>query len=229
MGKPEFENLEEYDEEAFERPSVTVDLIIFTVKDDDLKILLVERDSWPDEGKKALPGSFIEMDESLEDAAERTLDQKTGLTDVYLEQLYTFGDVERDPRTRVITVGYFALVNHEKIDIDQEDAEWHSAYDLPKLAFDHKGIVDYSIERLRNKLEYTTAAFSFLPEEFTLTQFQDVYEIVFDREFDRRNFRRKIKKKDVVEPTGEKTEGVSHRPAKLYKPVKDTGEIVEIL
>ncbi len=229
--KPEFDSLKEYDEEAFDRPSVTVDLIIFTVKDNDLKLLLKKRDSWPDEGKWALPGSFIEMDESLEEAAKRTLHEKTGLDDVYLEQLYTFGQPERDPRTRVITVGYYALVNYEEVrDVDElENVEWYSAYELPELAFDHSEIADYSIERLRAKMEYSTAAYSFLPEKFTLSDFQEVYETVFDKEFDRRNFRRKLKKKDIVEDTGEKTEGVSHRPAKLYCKGRELGEIVEIL
>ncbi len=229
--KPEFDSLEEYDEEAFDRPSVTVDLIIFTIKDDDLKLLLVERESWPDEGKKALPGSFVEMDESLEEAAKRTLDEKTGLENVYLEQLYTFGEPDRDPRTRVITVGYYALVNYDDVeDIDElEEVEWHSAYNLPELAFDHKEIAEYSLDRLRAKLEYSTAAYSFLPEKFTLSDFQNIYEVVYNREFDKRNFRRKIKKKDIVEDTGEKTEGVSHRPAKLYRRGRDLGEIVEIL
>lgn len=227
--KPEFDSLEDYDEEAFDRPSVTVDLIIFTVKNNDLKILLKKREKWPYEGRWALPGSFIKMDESLEDAAERTLHEKTGMKDVYLEQLYTFGEPNRDPRTRVITIGYFALVNHEEVQVDEEGTQWHSAYDLPELGFDHDEIVEYSIKRLRWKLEYTTAAFSFLPERFTLTDFQNVYETVFDKEFDKRNFRRRLKKKEIVEYTGDKTENVSHRPAKLYKAAKELGEIVEII
>lgn len=218
-----------YDPDEFDRPSVTVDTIIFTIQGDDLKILLVERDSWPYEGQWALPGGFIDMDESLETAATRVLDEKTGVSDVYLEQLYTFGDPDRDPRTRVITVSYFALVNSDAVDLDDDRAAWHSAYDLPDLAFDHADIAEYAIKRLRWKLEYTTAAFSFLPETFTLTELQDVYEIVFDRAFDKRNFRKKIHDLDLVEDTGKKKTDVSHRPPKLYRANRETGEIVEIL
>jgi len=232
--KPKFEGPENYDPSAFERPSVTVDLTIFTVEDNELKVLLVKRSHWPFEGKWALPGGFIDMEESLEDAAERTLHEKTGLKEnIYLEQLYTFGEPERDPRTRVITVGYLALVNSDEIESEKsdkvEDVKWISVYDLPELAFDHEDILDYAVKRLRWKLEYTTAAFSFLSDRFTLTELQDIYETVFDREFDKRNFRKKIKKNNLVEYTGEKEENVSHRPAKLYKSNRELGEIVDIL
>ncbi len=223
------ETPETYDPAQFDRPSVTVDTIIFTVENDDLKILLVERDSWPYEGEWALPGGFIDMDESLDTAAERVLEEKTGVTDVYLEQLYTFGEPDRDPRTRVITVSYFALVNSGEVALGDDQATWHSAYDLPDLAFDHTGIAEYAIKRLRWKLEYTTAAFSFLPETFTLTDLQNVYETVFDQTFDKRNFRKKIHDLDLVEDTGEKKTDVSHRPPKLYRANKEVGEIVEIL
>lgn len=232
--KPEFDGPEEYDETAFERPSVTVDLTIFTVDNNELKALLVKRSSWPFEGSWALPGGFIDMDESLEEAAERTLHDKTGLTEnIYLEQLYTFGKPERDPRTRVITVGYLAMVNADEIETgsleDSEEVEWMSVYSRPELAFDHDEILDYAVKRLRWKLEYTTAAFSFLSEKFTLSDLQNTYETVFDKEFDKRNFRKKIRKNDLVEYTGEKEKNVSHRPAKLYRANKEIGEIVDIL
>lgn len=227
---PVQDDSETYDPEEFDRPSVTVDTIIFTVTDDDLKMLLVEREHWPYEGQYALPGGFIDMDESLDTAAERVLDEKTGVSDVYLEQLYTFGAPDRDPRTRVITVAYFALVNADEVELPDGQADWFSMYDLPEnLAFDHEDILNYALKRLRWKLEYTTAAFSLLPEEFTLTELQDVYEIVFDREFDKRNFRKKIRDLDLVEYTGEKKTDVSHRPPKLYRANTDTGETVEIL
>jgi 8-oxo-dGTP diphosphatase len=227
---PSEEVPEDYDPSEFEHPSVTVDTIIFTVKDDDLKLLLVRRSEPPFEGDWGLPGGFIDMDESLETAATRILEEKTGVADVYLEQLYTFGDPDRDPRTRVITVGYYALVNHEDVELeDAADVAWHSAYDLPDLAFDHGDIIEYARKRLRWKMEYTPAVFSFLPDRFTMSDLQHVYEVVFDREFDKRNFRRKVKKLDLVEYTGEKTENVSHRPAKLYRPNREEDEIVEIL
>ena len=228
------DNPEDYDPSEFEHPSVTVDITIFTVKDNDLKVALIKRKIWPFEGKWALPGGFIDIDESLEDAAERVLQDKTGVEDdVFLEQLYTFGETERDPRKRVITVAYFALVNPEQVKLHQteevEDISWHSAYDLPELGFDHKEIIDYAVKRLRWKLEYNTAVFSLLPEKFTLSQLQDTYEIILDEDLDKRNFRKKIHKHDLVKDTGEKEKNVSHRPAKLYEANKEVGEIVEIL
>lgn len=214
---------------AFEDPAVTVDVIIFTIKDGRLQLLCVQRENEPFKGDPALPGGFIDINESLETAATRILEEKTGVTDVYLEQLYTFGDPDRDPRKRVITVSYFAIVNHDDVTVSGDDADWYPVRDRPDLAFDHDSIVSYANQRLQWKLEYTTAAFSFLPEQFTMSDLQKVYETVFDRSFDKRNFRRKIKKLDLVEDTGTKTENVSHRPATLYRPNKDVGEIVEIL
>ncbi len=229
-----FEGPKDYYETDFNRPSVTVTLTIFTVEDGELKALLINRKYEPVKGEWALPTGFIKMDESVETAAERALHEQTGVKeDVYLEQLYTFGEPDRNPETYIITVGYFALVNSEEVNIsktdDVADVEWYPVKDHPELAFDHKDILDYAVKRLRWKMEYTTAAFSFLPDRFTLTDLQDVYETVFDREFDKRNFRKKVKKQDLVEYTGEKTKNVSHRPAKLYRPNKELGEIVEIL
>ena len=228
------DNPEDYDPDEFEHPSVTVDDIIFTVKDDDLKIALIKRKRWPFEDKWALPGSFVDMDESLEEAAERTLHNKTGVSDdVYMEQLYTFGKPDRDPRTRVITVGYFALVHSDAVELqeteDVEAIEWHSVYDLPELGFDHEEIIEYSLKRLRWKIEYSTAVFSLLPEKFTLSQLQNIYETILNEDLDKRNFRKKVHKHDLVKETGEREKNVSHRPAKLYRSNKDTGEIVEIL
>lgn len=228
------DNPEDYDPSEFEHPSVTVDIPIFTIKDNDLKVALIKRSNWPYEGKWALPGGFVEIDEPIEDAAKRVLKDKTGVEDdVFMEQLYTFGQTDRDPRKRVITVSYFALVNSENVDLREtdevEDISWHSAYSLPELGFDHKEIIDYAIKRLRWKLEYNTAVFSLLPEKFTLSQLQDTYEIILDKNLDKRNFRKKIHKHNLVEDTGEKEKNVSHRPAKLYEANRDVGEIVEIL
>lgn len=229
------DNPEDYDPEEFEHPSVAVDDIIFTVKDNDLKVALIKRSHWPFEGQWAIPGGFVDMEESLEDAADRVLKNKTGVSseEVYMEQLYTFGDPERDPRTRVITVGYFALVNHDDVELREtgevEDIQWHSVYELPELGFDHEEMIEYAVKRLRWKIEYSTAAFSLLPEKFTLSQLQHVYETILDRELDKRNFRKKIHKHDLVEDTGEREKNVSHRPAKLYRARKELGEIVEIL
>lgn len=214
---------------TFDDPAVTVDVIIFTIEDETLKLLLVERKNEPFKETPALPGGFIDIDESLDDAATRILEEKTGVTDVYLEQLYTFGRPERDSRKRVITVSYFAIVNQNTVTVSGDDADWSPVRDLPDLAFDHDDIISYAEQRLQWKLEYTTAAFSFLSDTFTMSELQSVYETVFDRDFDKRNFRRKIKKHDLVDDTGQKTENVSHRPATLYRPNKDIGEIVEIL
>lgn len=234
MTKRQFEGPEDYYETEFDRPSVTTTLLIFTVEDDDLETLLIERKYDPLKGEWALPTGFVRMDESLDAAAERALHRQTGVReDVFLEQLYTFGDPDRNPETRIITVGYMALVNADAVKTHTTDdvaaVRWFPVDDYPDLAFDHEDILEYGIKRVRWKLEYTTAAFSFLPDTFTLTQLQDVYEAVFDRAFDKRNFRRKIHRHELVEETGEKTEDVSHRPAKLYRPKRELGEIVEIL
>ncbi|RLC66759.1 MAG: NUDIX hydrolase [Chloroflexi bacterium] len=206
--------------EDYPRPSVTVDVIIFTLRDDELQVLLIRRKRPPFQGMWAIPGGFIHIDESLEEAALRELEEETGVRDVYLEQLYTFGDVDRDPRGRVITVAYFALVPFTAVcpdaGSDATEARWWSMYDLPPLAFDHVDILAYALQRLRYKLEYTAAAFELLPETFTLSELQAAYEVILREELDKRNFRRKILSADVIEETGNyrTSEG---RPAKLYR------------
>ncbi len=217
----------------FPRPMVTVDILIFTIQDDKLKALFIKRDIEPQKGMWALPGGFVRMEESLDDAAKRELEEETGVKDVYLEQLYTFGDPERDSRGRVITVAYFALINAEKQKLkastDVADAQWFNAYNIPTLAFDHKKIFDYAMQRLRWKLEYTTVAFQLLTKEFTLTQRQAIYETILNKKLDKRNFRKKIFALDLVEETGKMTEGAAHRPAKLYRCKHKVGEYIDIL
>ncbi|RMF26477.1 MAG: NUDIX domain-containing protein [Chloroflexi bacterium] len=206
--------------ERYPCPYVTVDVVIFTLLDDDLKVLLIRRKNPPFAGKWAIPGGFIEMDESLEEAALRELEEETGVRDVYLEQLYTFGDPDRDPRGRVITVAYFALVPANTITpragSDASEARWWSMYDLPDLAFDHEQILKYALTRLRYKLEYTAVGFELLPESFTLSELQRAYEIILGEKLDKRNFRRKILSAQVIEPTGEYRTGEG-RPARLYR------------
>lgn len=217
----------------FEKPSVTVDIIIFTVKDNDLKVLLVKRAIEPFKDMWAIPGGFVRINESLEEAAKRELQEETNVKAEYLEQLYTFGATNRDPRGRVITVAYMALINADKVKLkaatDVSEAKWFSAFELPKLAFDHDKILNYALKRLRWKFEYTTVAFSLLPEKFTLSQIQKLYEMVFNKKFDKRNFRKKILSLDLMEKTKEKEENVSHRPPQLYSFKKKIGEIIEIL
>jgi 8-oxo-dGTP diphosphatase len=211
---------ETYDVSRFERPSVTVDLSIFTLRRNQLQVLLVKRRHWPFEGMWAMPGGFVRMDESLEEAARRELEEETGVRDVYLEQLYTFGDPGRDPRTRVITVAYFALISSDHLKLraaaDAADADWFSATDPPPLAFDHAHILSYAVTRLRYKLEYSAVGFQLLPAEFTLTELQTAYEIILDEKLDKRNFRRRILQAEILEETGFHRVG-EHRPAKLYR------------
>lgn len=200
------------------RPLVTVDVVIFALRHDDLQVLLIRRRQWPYEGMWAIPGGFVGPDEPLEAAAVRKLAEETGLTDVYLEQLYTFGRPDRDPRDRVITVAYFAVVPAGRIIPRAEDGEqvrWWSIYHQPPLAFDHADILHYALTRLRYKLEYTAVGFELLPETFTLTELQTAYEIVLGEKLDKRNFRRKILSAGVIEPGGGYRTGEG-RPARLY-------------
>jgi len=201
-------------------PSVTVDVIIFTLRDGDLQVLLIRRKNLPFQGMWAVPGGFVGIDESLEEAALRELEEETGVYDVYLEQLYTFGDVDRDPRGRVITVSYFALIPAPAIcpraGNEATETRWWSVSDLPELAFDHAGILTYALQRLRYKLEYTAVGFELLPDAFTLSELQAAYEVILGEELDKRNFRRKILSADVIEEAGVYRTGEG-RPAKLYR------------
>jgi 8-oxo-dGTP diphosphatase len=206
--------------EDYPRPSVTVDLVIFTIAENDLKVLLIRRGGEPFKGRWALPGGFVEIDEALETAAARELEEEVGVSNVYLEQLYTFGDPKRDPRGRVISVAYFALVDaeHQKIAAasDAADAAWHSVFSPPKLAFDHKKILEYAVWRLRNKIEWTTVGYELLPRKFTLSELQRVYEIILQKPVDKRNFRKKILAQGQIQELNETRADVAHRPAKLY-------------
>lgn len=204
----------------YPRPMVTVDTVIFTIQENDLKVLLVKRGVEPFKGSWAIPGGFVNMDESLEDAARRELYEETNVQDVYLEQLYTFGAPDRDPRGRVISVAYFALISaaHRELAARTDSAEvaWFSVYHLPALAFDHADIIEYALQRLRFKLDYTSVGFQLLPKKFTLTELQRIYEIILHKQLDKRNFRKKILGLGILEPLEEtKMEG-PHRPAKLY-------------
>ena len=204
-----------------ERPAVTVDVVIFSLRDSDLKVLLIRRAAPPFKGKWAIPGGYVHPDEALDAAALRELGEETGLLDVYLEQLYTFGAPKRDPRGRVITVAYFALVSDDvtvRAGDDAAEAAWHSVHDLPDLAFDHDEILSYALQRLRYKLEYTAVGFELLPNEFTLTELQTAYEIVLGEKLDKRNFRRRILEAGILAETSKYREGEGQgRPAQLYR------------
>lgn len=205
----------------FARPALTVDIVVFALDEEDLKVMLIQRDLPPYEGQWALPGGFVRVEESLEEAACRELEEETGLKDIFLEQLYTFGAVDRDPRERVVTVAYYALVNLKGHDVrastDARNAAWFAVSDVPRLAFDHRKILATAHERLRGKVRYQPIGFELLPEKFALRQLQHLYEVILDRELDKRNFRKKVLGMGIVKETNEIEKDVSHRAARLYR------------
>jgi 8-oxo-dGTP diphosphatase len=204
----------------FPRPALTVDCVVFGLDDQDLKVLLIQRDLEPCAGKWALPGGFVHEQETLEEAARRELAEETGLNRVFLEQLYTFGDPGRDPRERVVTVAYYALVNirdHKvRASTDARNAAWFAVTDPPSLAFDHDLILETARQRLRGKLSYQPIGFELLPRKFTLSQLQRLYEIILEKPVDKRNFRRKILGMGLLRETEEIEQDVAHRAARLY-------------
>ncbi len=204
----------------YPRPSLTVDAVVFGFDDQDLKVLLIQRALEPFAGKWALPGGFVQMDEALETAVRRELKEETGLASVYLEQLYTFGDPARDPRGRVISVAYYGLVklaDHQVLAAtDARDAAWFPVAELPPLAFDHDRILEAAHRRLQGKVRYQPIGFELLPQKFTLSQLQQLYEIVLERPLDKRNFRKKILSMGLLVDTREIQQDVSHRAARLF-------------
>ena len=211
----------------YPRPSVTVDIVVFGYDGGrQLKLLLIERGGEPYKGQWALPGGFVDMDEDLETAALRELEEETGVRDLFVEQLYTFGTPGRDPRGRVISVAYYSLVNlqdHPAVAAsDATQAVWHPLNDLPELAFDHADIIRMANQRLIGKVRYQPIGFELLPEEFTLGQLQQLYETVLDVEsFNKRNFRTRILRTGILEEVG-RQKNVAHRPAVLYRFNKTT-------
>src|SRR4029077_654564 len=199
---------------------LTVDIVIFTIEQGALKVLLVKRGIEPFAGQYAIPGGFVLENESLDQAAMRELREETGVAEVYLEQLYSFGDPKRDPRGRVVTIAYYALISAEHSQLragsDAAAAAWFAVDAVPDLAFDHPKILEYAVERLRNKLEYTTAGFQLLPEKFSLSELQEVYEAIWGKKLDNRNFRRKLALLKILKPTSEyRRDG--RKPARLYR------------
>jgi 8-oxo-dGTP diphosphatase len=198
---------------------VTVDIVLFSIREDRLHVLLIKRLAKPYVNRYALPGGFVGVDESVEAAAGRELREETGVDKVYLEQLYTFGDPRRDPRGRVITVAYYALVPYIEslhAGTDAADAAWFPVSDLPSLAFDHRKIVEYAHMRLRNKLNYTNVGFELLPSKFSLADLQRVYEAILGERLDKRNFRRKLAQQGIVKPTNEWVR-TARKPARLHR------------
>lgn len=197
---------------------VTVDVVVFTVRDGSFQVLLIRRGRSPFRGGWALPGGFVRADETLDEAARRELQEETGLRDVYLEQLYTFGDPDRDPRGRTVTVAYVALIRPAPLhaSTDAAEAGWFPAVRPPRLAFDHARILRTAVARLRAKLGYTTVGFQLLPRTFTLSDLQGLYETILGRRLDKRNFRKKVLSLGLLATAGGKRAAGAHRPAQLY-------------
>ncbi|MBI1850672.1 MAG: NUDIX domain-containing protein [Planctomycetes bacterium] len=230
-----------YDAAAFPHPSVAVDVAVMSVADGALHTLLVQRGDHPQKGRLALPGGFVGVKESLDAAAARVLAIKTGLRDLFLEQLYTFGDVGRDPRTRVITVAYYALVDRARVlrARPEQGAMVFARIDVPwkgeaggpvraldaegrelPLAFDHADILGVVVKRLRGKLGYVPIGYELLPRRFALRQLQEIHEAVLGRKLNKDSFRRSVVASGLVAPTRELEHDVPYRPAELYRYVR---------
>jgi 8-oxo-dGTP diphosphatase len=205
----------------YPRPALTVDAVVFGLDDEDLKVLLVRRALEPFQGQWALPGGFVRVEESLEDAVRRELQEETGIAQLFLEQLYTFGAVDRDPRERVVTVAYYALVKLSDHRIqaatDARDAAWFAVPEARGLAFDHDHILAVALERLKGKVHYQPIGFELLPPQFTLSQLQRLYETILETQLDKRNFRKKILGMGLLVALDEVQKDVAHRAARLYR------------
>lgn len=205
----------------YEQPGITVDLVVFTVNEDKLKVMLAKRAEPPYLGYWSLPGGFLLVGESLEEAAFRVLKEKAGVKDVYLEQLYTFGKPDRDPRARVITVAYFALIPWSNLGQPESkkisDLKWSAIDQIPRLAFDHKEILNCAVQRLRAKVTYSNIVYGLMSEQFRLSELQRMYEIILDDSLDKRNFRKRMLASGLLQETGKKDLHGAHRPAMLYQ------------
>jgi 8-oxo-dGTP diphosphatase len=204
-------------------------VVLFTIRQSALCVLLIQRGNPPYQGMWALPGGFLDIDEDLEACAKRELSEETGIEGVYLEQLYTFGNPQRDPRERVISVTYFALSQSDNLSpqasSDAALTAWFAINELPELAFDHISIIQLAHKRLVSKLSYTTIAFKMLPPSFTLSQLQSVYEILLNGKLDKRNFRKGILARNIIKETGEYSRTGNHRPAKTYQVINPSSQL----
>ncbi len=200
---------------------LSVDCVIFGFEEEQLKVLLIKRDISPALGSWALPGGFIKYNESIDHASERVLYERTGVEGLYMQQLGAFGEVDRFPDHRVITIVYYALVKQGQYNLnngtDEAKAAWYDINDIPKLAFDHSKIIDEALNRLRLEAKHKPIGFNLLPDKFPLLALQALYEAIYNTTFDKPNFRRKIMKMNIITPLNEKQTGVAHRSARLYR------------
>lgn len=205
----------------YPRAALTVDGVVFGFDEAELKVLLIQRGLEPFKGRWALPGGFVRVNETLDEAARRELTEEAGLENVFLEQLYSFGTVDRDPRERVVSVAYYALVklsdHRAKAATDAANAEWFPISKVPKLAFDHAEILATALERLKGKVRYQPIGFELLPPKFTLSQLQHLYEVVLESNLDKRNFRKKVLGIGLLVPLKETLMAGRHRPAQLFR------------
>lgn len=205
----------------YPRAALTVDCVVFGLDEGELKVLLIQRGLEPFKGKWALPGGFVRVDETLDEAARRELEEETGLKQVFLEQLYTFGAVDRDPRERVVSVAYYALVklaaHATKAATDAAEAQWFPVSKIPRLAFDHAEILRTALGRLKGKVRYEPIGFELLPNKFTLSQLQRLYETILETPLDKRNFRKKVLSFGLLVALKETQMTGRHRPAQLYR------------
>lgn len=204
----------------YQRPALATDCVIFGFDGGELKLLLIEREKEPFKNKWALPGGFVFMEETTEECAKRILLEKTGVKHMFIEQLYTFSDTDRDPRERIVSVAYYALVNKHQYELiagrDTIKAEWFELSKLPKLAFDHGKIVKMAIQRLKGKVSYQPIGFELLDEKFTLSQLQTLYEAILETPIDKRNFRKKILGMSFLKGLEEKEQNVARKAAQYY-------------
>ena len=205
---------------SHERPALTVDCVVFGYEEEDLKVLLIQRDIEPYKNGWALPGGFVRINETLDEAAIRELREETSVENIYLEQLYSFGNLDRDPRERVVTIAYYALVkiseHKAKGGTDAADAKWYSILKLPKLAFDHQEIIDVAFKRLQGKVRYEPIGFELLPKKFTFSAIEHLYETILQRKIDRRNFRKKMLNMGIIRQLEVQQENVAHRKGYYY-------------
>jgi 8-oxo-dGTP diphosphatase len=198
---------------------ISVDCVVFGFDENELKVLLIKSDLKNFDGKWSLLGDLIDRNETLDDAASRILKQRTGMDDVYLEQVRAFSDIKRHPAARVITTAYCTLINvqHHQLKITDNELQWHKLKNLKEMAFDHKQILDASYAWLQKRIQEHPLGFSLLPKKFSLRELQNLYEAILNVELDRRNFRKKFFAMDFLIDTNEYEADVPHRPGKLYK------------